>query len=120
MRESTLWILHILAAVVILVALGIHIAIMHLDFLMGVLGAGGGDVLAYASVMERSDALSHTVIYIVLLATALYHGFYGFRSICYELPLGRTLERTVDIASIAAGFGFFFWGSYAVIVGFLA
>jgi len=39
MRDRTLWTWHIGAGVVILVLLGLHMAIMHLDQTLGISGA---------------------------------------------------------------------------------
>ena len=118
MRESTLWFLHFLAGAVIIVALGIHFGIMHLDDLLFSLGIGDKDVLSYESVLYRSRMIFHLVVYLVLLAAALYHGLYGFRSLVLELPLGQTLEKVVGVVTLLGGLALFTYGAHAIIIGY--
>ena len=118
MRESTLWVLHFITGVFIVVALGIHFGIMHLDHLLFSLGIGDKDVLSYASVFQRSKLIFHLVVYLVLLAAALYHGLYGFRSLVLELPLGQTLEKVVGVVTLLGGLALFTYGAHAIIIGY--
>ncbi len=119
MKESTLWVLFILAGAVIIVLLGIHMAIMHMEDLLVPLGIGYQNPLSFESVAGRSKMILHVIIYTLLLATALFHGLYGFRSIVYELPLNRMLKGLTDVAVTAAGIVFFLWGTAAIIIGYL-
>jgi succinate dehydrogenase hydrophobic anchor subunit len=118
MRESTLWFLHFLAGAVIIIVLGIHFSIMHLDKLLVALGIGYSDVLSYESVLQRSRMMFHLVVYLVLLGAALYHGLYGFRSLVLELPLGKALEKVVSAVTLLGGLLLFIYGAYAIIVGY--
>jgi succinate dehydrogenase / fumarate reductase membrane anchor subunit len=119
MKESTLWVLFILAGAVIIVLLGIHMAIMHLDDLLVPLGIGYANPLSFDSVAMRSKMILHVIIYTLLLATALFHGLYGLRSIIYETPIGSGLKRLTDVGVTAAGIAFFLWGAAAIITGYL-
>jgi len=117
MRESTLWFLHLFAGAVMLVVLGIHFGVMHTS---GLLGIDHSEVLSYSSVAYRSGKLFYLVVYMVLLVAALYHSLYGLRSLIFELTLvGPAAKRVINIILILCGWGFFFYGSYAIIAGFL-
>ncbi|MGV8123331.1 MAG: hypothetical protein AB2L14_26520 [Candidatus Xenobiia bacterium LiM19] len=119
MKESTLWVLFMLAGAVIVVLLGIHMAVMHMDDLLVSVGIGYRQPFSFDSVAARSKMIVHVIIYTLLLATALFHGLYGFRSIVYELPLSGMLKRLTDLAVTAAGVVFFLWGAAAIITGYL-
>jgi len=117
-RESTLWYLFLLAGLVLLAVLGIHYGVMHLGGLFGVPRA---EVLSFASVSARSGKVFYMVVYLILLAAALYHGLYGLRAVVYELSsLPWGLRRTVGRLLAVAGVAFFIYGSWAIISGFMA
>ena len=88
MRDRTLWTWHIGAGVVILVFLGLHMAIMHLNATLGIFDVPGGEAVDWANVVARMKSLFFTVTYVVLLGAALYHGLYGLRNILLELNPG--------------------------------
>ncbi|MBN1503469.1 MAG: hypothetical protein JW952_00230 [Candidatus Eisenbacteria bacterium] len=111
-RESTLWTWHLVAGAVILVLLGIHMFIMHLaDFF----GTVQGDVLEFSSVMERSLDATFAVMYVVLLAAALYHGLYGLRNIIFELSISERAERVISVLLVLAGVALFLVGAYGTL-----
>jgi succinate dehydrogenase / fumarate reductase membrane anchor subunit len=94
MRESKLWSLHIITAIIILVLLGSHMGIMHAGHILGFF-TGSEKPTDVEFVFERSGRVLFMVVYIVLLGTALFHGLYGLRSIFYELSLPKILEKTI-------------------------
>jgi succinate dehydrogenase / fumarate reductase membrane anchor subunit len=118
MRESRLWFWHILSAAIIIVFLGIHMGIMHLDAILGALGVGYGDPVGSADVFRRSRQLFFMITYIVLLGSALFHGLYGLRSMLWELSLSRALEKAVGGLCAIAGFALFVYGSYVAVAVF--
>lgn len=118
MKESNFWSWHILAAFIILIVLSLHIGVMHLDNLLLALGFGYEDVLSFKSVVERSKTVYYLVFYLILLAAALYHGLYGFRSILLELSIGRKLEKPIRFIIPLGGLALFIYGAYDIIVGF--
>lgn len=120
MRESTKWFLHIISGAIIIVVLGIHFCIMHFDDLLWYLGIGFKDTLSFAAVSYRSKMLFHLIVYLILLGTALYHGFYGLRSILFELSLGTRLEKIVSIGITIIGVLLFIYGAQAIIIGYLS
>jgi succinate dehydrogenase / fumarate reductase membrane anchor subunit len=112
MRDRTLWTWHIAAGAVILVLLGLHMAIMHLNQTLGLFGA---EPLAWESVAQRATSLFFTVTYVLLLGAALYHGFYGLRNILFELNPGAVLRRTIDVGLSALGLALFAFGTWAAL-----
>ena len=81
MRDRTLWTWHIFAGVVILVFLGLHMTIMHLDGDRSRIfnPARGRARSTGRNVAARMRSLFFTVTYVVLLGAALFHGLYGLR-----------------------------------------
>lgn len=120
MRESTLWMLNIIAGAFILVLLGVHMTIMHLDAVLGFFGYQAGDAVGAQAVFERSRQGLFMITYIVLLGTALYHGFYGLRKIVFELSLTSGAEKAVDWILSISGLALFVYGGYVAIALFAA
>jgi succinate dehydrogenase hydrophobic anchor subunit len=115
MRDRTLWTWHIGAGLVILVLLGLHMAIMHLDATLGIFGVEGTHPVEWESVAARAGSLFFTVTYVLLLGAALYHGLYGFRNILLELNPGAGLRRVVNVGLAAVGAGLFVVGTWAAL-----
>jgi len=115
MRDRTLWTWHIGAGLVILVLLGLHMAIMHLDATLGFLGGSGAEPVEWASVAGRAQSLFFTVTYVLLLGAALYHGFYGLRNILFELNPGSGLRRLLNVGLSVLGLALFTFGTWAAL-----
>jgi succinate dehydrogenase hydrophobic anchor subunit len=115
MRDRTLWTWHIGAGVVILVLLGLHMAIMHLDQTLGIFGTPGAEPVEWESVAARAKSVFFTVTYILLLAAALYHGFYGLRNILMELNPGAGLRKTINVGLSVLGLALFAFGTWAAL-----
>jgi succinate dehydrogenase/fumarate reductase cytochrome b subunit len=115
MRDRTLWTWHIGAGVVILVLLGLHMAIMHLNATLGFVGAQDPEPIAWESVAARAGSLFFTVTYVLLLGAALYHGFYGFRNILMELGPGRRLRTAINVGLSVVGLALFVFGTWAAL-----
>src|SRR3990172_5133388 len=104
MRDRTLWTWHLGAGLVILVLLGLHMAIMHLDATLGLFGTGEAEPVDWESVASRMQDLFFTVTYVLLLGAALYHGLYGLRNILLELfAFGTWAALAAPGAATAAG-----------------
>lgn len=114
MKESTLWLLHIVTALVLVIAIPIH---MHnFSTLLGPLGAPGyAKGLSWEFVQERARSIFYTGTYLTLLGAATYHGLYGVRSMLFELSLSRRLEQLVSVLTFLLGVGLFGFGAYAAI-----
>jgi succinate dehydrogenase hydrophobic anchor subunit len=115
MRDRTLWTGHIGAGLVILVLLGLHMAIMHLDATLGIFGTPGAEPIEWESVAERAKSLFFTVTYILLLGAALYHGLYGLRNILLELNPGAAVRRTINVGLSLVGLALFGFGTWAAL-----
>jgi succinate dehydrogenase hydrophobic anchor subunit len=115
MRDRTLWTWHIGAGVVILVLLGLHMAIMHLNQTLGLLGVADAEPVGWESVAARAGSAFFTVTYILLLGAALYHGFYGFRNILMELNPRAGLRRAINVGLTVVGLGLFAFGTWAAL-----
>ena len=115
MRDQKLWTWHILAGGVILVLLGLHMAIMHLDVLVGAFNAPGTHPIDWSNVVARGKAVFFPVSYVLLLGAALFHGLYGLRNILFELNPAPLLKRVVGAVLLLAGLGLFVLGTWAAV-----
>lgn len=115
MRESTLWFWHIIAGGVILIFLGLHMKIMHLDAILAMLGLGYENTIGAEAVFLRSKQTFFMITYIVLLGAALFHGLYGCRTILFELTLPKGLEKLINYLFLLGGLALFVYGTYAAI-----
>jgi succinate dehydrogenase / fumarate reductase membrane anchor subunit len=118
MRDQKLWTWHLAAGVIILLLLGLHMAIMHLDALLGIFNPAGGHAIDWSNVAARSQSLFFMVSYILLLGTALFHGFYGLRNILFELNPAPPLQRSLSWVLILVGLGLFVLGTWAAWTSF--
>ncbi|OGB99730.1 hypothetical protein A2V82_03405 [candidate division KSB1 bacterium RBG_16_48_16] len=119
MRESSLWIWHIFAGLVILVLLGIHMFVMHLDAILAALGAPLENPIDATTVFERSRQAVFMITYILLLGAALYHGLYGLKNILFELTLPKALEKATAWLLTVAGLLLFAYGTYVAVFVFM-
>lgn len=110
MRESRLWALHLLAGAALLVLLGIHMAIMHYDVILGFLGTAHEPVLAFTAVLARDRDAVMRVLYVLLLGCALYHGLYGLRGVLREIWPSERAGRAVAAAVVIVGLVVFVYG----------
>jgi len=115
MRDRTLWTGHIGAGLVILVLLGLHMAIMHLDATLGIFGTPGAEPVEWESVAARAGSAFFTVTYVLLLGAALYHGLYGLRNILLELNPGAAVRRTINVGLSLVGLALFGFGTWAAL-----
>ncbi|MCL4530411.1 MAG: hypothetical protein M1282_13485 [Chloroflexi bacterium] len=110
MRETRLWSLHLLVIPIIIVLLGLHLAVMH--YAPVFYGMSVEKAREFGAMIERGKSVAQFVLYILLLAAALYHGLYGLRGIIRELPLTPTLAKAVDVSIIGLGLFIFAFGTY--------
>jgi len=115
MRDQKLWTWHVLAGVVILVLLGLHMVIMHLDTIVGVLNPAGGSPVDWGNVVARAQSAFFAVTYVLLLGAALFHGLYGLRNIVFELNPSAGLKRFIGVVLLLVGLSLFVYGSWAAI-----
>jgi len=117
MGETRNWTLHMLAGVVILILLGLHMGIMHMDGLQRGIGMANLDEasVSKANSLHRDSNPAFTATYIILLGVGLYHGLYGFRNILFELTLKPGTEKAVNAILILLGLGLFALGTWAAV-----
>lgn len=118
MRESHYWAFSLAVAVLMVVLLGVHMVMMHLESVLAMLGVEVGEVLNYGSVMTRAGSTFWAVFYIIFLAMALYHGLYGVRSILLEVSNGEGAERMINGFVVAVGLVAFVYGAYVLMQSF--
>lgn len=119
MRETKLWIWHMVAAVAMVGLLGTHMVIMHLAELSRFAGIGSGDATQFAHVAARGRSAVFMMSYVLLLAAALFHGLYGLRTILLELSLSPRGERLLTGACWVVGVLFFLLGAGAAVAAFV-
>jgi succinate dehydrogenase hydrophobic anchor subunit len=115
MRETAYWTWFIIAGIVLFCLAGLHMMIMHLNGLLGIFNPAGSVSVAWENVVFRNKSLFFTITYIIMLAAALYHGFYGFRTILFELELKKTTQCFVTVFFWIVGIGLFIFGAYAAL-----
>jgi succinate dehydrogenase / fumarate reductase membrane anchor subunit len=120
LRGTRYWLLSLAAALVVLVLLGIHMAMMHLDGLLASLVPAWATPLHWAPTLARARSLAFSVGYLLLLTTALYHGFYGLRTLLLELDRGPVWERGVTVGCWLMGGALWVIGSVTTLVLFLS
>src|SRR5512133_1280101 len=113
MRDQRWWTWHIAAGAIILVFLGLHMVIMHLDEVFRVFNPYPGHPIEWANVLERAKSGFFMVTYIVLLGAALFHGLYGLRNILFELNPGAGVKKTISLLFVVGGLALFVFGAYA-------
>jgi succinate dehydrogenase hydrophobic anchor subunit len=113
MRDQRLWTWHLAAGAVILVLLGLHMTIMHLDVLIGIFNPADPHPTEWVNVLARAKMGFFTFSYIALLGAALFHGLYGFRNILFELGPGAGLKRVLNVVLVLGGLGLFAFGTWA-------
>jgi len=114
MREQRLWTWHMGAGVVILVFLGLHMTVMHLESIVGIFNPAEGELpVAWANVVERSKSAFFMVTYIVLLGAALYHGLFGLRTIIEELNPAAAVRKAVAAVLTVGGLLLFAFGTFS-------
>jgi succinate dehydrogenase hydrophobic anchor subunit len=116
MRDRSLWTWHILAGLVILVFLGLHMTIMHLNATVHLFNAHPQlEAEEWANVVVRMKSMFFAITYVVLLGAALYHGLYGLRNILFELNPGTGLRKTLNVALSMLGLALFVFGAWAAL-----
>jgi succinate dehydrogenase hydrophobic anchor subunit len=119
-RDQRLWTWHLAAGAVILVFLGLHMTVMHLEQVVRIFNPDPAEPIAWANVVARAKSGFFLVNYIVLLGAALFHGFYGLRNIVFELNPGTGVKKAVSGLLVTAGVILFAVGTWAAWMAFQA
>ena len=118
MRDQGLWTWHLVAGVVILLLLGLHMTIMHLDEIVRVFSPSPGEPIDWANVMARGKSVFFLMNYVLLLGAALFHGLYGLRNILFELNPASGLKKALNAVFLVGGLALFVFGSWAAWASF--
>lgn len=116
MRETASWTWFFIAGIVMFALLGLHMAVQHLSSIVLVFNPAGPDTVAWNNVVYRSRSVFFMVTYIVLLGAALYHGFYGLRTIVGELGIKKQGAMVLDFLLWVIGIALFGFGTYAAVI----
>jgi succinate dehydrogenase / fumarate reductase membrane anchor subunit len=117
-RDQGLWTWHLGAGVVILVLLGLHMTIMHLDGIVRVFSPEPGKPIDWANVAARGKSVLFLANYVLLLGAALFHGLYGLRNILFELNPAAGLKKALNGLFVVAGLALFAFGTWAAWAGY--
>lgn len=112
MQETKYWTWHIFAGIIIVVLLGIHMITMHLAAILGWFNPTGIEAVDWNNVVARARQSIYIFFYVLLLAAALYHGLYGFRTILFELGLKRGMQKFINILFLVGGICLFVLGTW--------
>jgi succinate dehydrogenase hydrophobic anchor subunit len=117
MRDQKLWTWHVAAGLVILVLLGLHMVVMHLESVVKLpsLNPAGGEAVDWKNVAARGQMAFFSVTYVLLLGAALFHGLYGLRNILFELNPRTGLKTAISVTLLLMGLGLFFVGTWAAV-----
>jgi succinate dehydrogenase/fumarate reductase cytochrome b subunit len=118
MNETPYWTWHLITGIIVLLLLGLHMLIMHLDGVLGLFNSIEGSATSWENVLYRSKTLCFTLTYILLLGAALYHGLYGLRTIIFELNPPTSLQNFINKLFWIGGICLFIVGTYGSIVIF--
>lgn len=118
MRETKLWTWHIGAGLLVLVFLGIHMFVMHMDDVVRIFNLDTGKAIDWENVVHRARMTFFMITYILLLGAALYHGLYGLRTILFELNPAQGLRKVLSFLITVSGFALFVLGTYAAITAY--
>jgi len=116
MRETCSWTWFLIAGIVIFILGGLHMMTVHMNAIFGIFNPAPGNAVAWNNVSWRSGHLFFTVTYILLLAAVLYHGFFGLRTILFELGPSPGRQRFITKSLWCIGIVLFVIGAYAAIV----
>ncbi len=113
MRDQRWWTWHVLASLVILVFLGLHMVVMHMEAIVRVFNPEPGHPIEWANVVARAKSAFFMVTYIVLLGAALFHGLYGLRNILFELNPATGVKKGLNALFVVGGLALFVFGAWA-------
>jgi succinate dehydrogenase / fumarate reductase membrane anchor subunit len=100
------WILQRITAVLLIVLLGTHIAILH--YVPGNLN------INFVGVAARLKSVLYLIVDSGLLAIGLYHGINGVRNVLFDYVVKEGVRRALNIVMWIVGIAFTLWGAYAL------
>lgn len=113
--RSRFWFANLLAGVVVFVLLGWHMAFMHFGDILGLVMSIPVEPLAWEDVVARGRSAVYAGTYVLFLGAALFHGFYGLRTILTEYWSSEGAGKLITTTCWVAGGGLFSIGTYTTI-----
>lgn len=113
MNKGIYWLLHICAGVLLLVLLGFHMIIMHLNDIIASITGSSFKPLRFQSVAIRGENLYYLIFYLVFLFIALYHSLYGLKNVLVECFCSERSEKRIYMLVWLCGIVLFVIGSYS-------
>ena len=109
------WFLNAVCGLIVLVLLTLHMFTMHLDDVLALFFDVNTEPLSWDQVSGRGASGTYTTVYIVLLGTALFHGFYGLRTILKEWWASKGAARLINAGCWFFGVSLFVIGTVAAL-----
>ncbi len=100
------WILQRITAVLLLVLLGTHLAILH--YVPENLN------INFLGVAARFKSVLYLIVDSGLLAVGLYHALNGVRNVLFDYIIADSTRRTINTVMWLVGIVFLAWGAYAL------
>ena len=114
-RNLKYWFINAVCGLLVLVLAGMHLFSFHLDDLMALVFSNSTEPLAWAQVSARGTSLAYVIGYIVLLGTALFHGFYGLHTVLTEIWSSQRASAAINILCWLFGLSLFATGVVAAV-----
>jgi succinate dehydrogenase hydrophobic anchor subunit len=109
MKESHLKTLQYLTGIGLVIVVGLHLFISHLN---------GGEPTSWDSVSDRAASVGWFITYILILLFGIYHGMHGIRGVILEFSLPDRAVKMLNLTVILLGLAVFAYAVYIPIQGF--
>jgi succinate dehydrogenase / fumarate reductase membrane anchor subunit len=109
------WLLHICAGVVLIVLLGLHMIIMHLNDIISSVRGVHFEPLSFCSVLERGESIYFLIFYLIFLIIAIYHGLFGLKNVLVEIFYSEKAESKINMFIWISGIILFVVGSLSTV-----
>jgi succinate dehydrogenase / fumarate reductase membrane anchor subunit len=100
------WFLQRISAVILIIALGLHIVFLHFFY--------GGEPLKYSEILVRLKTPVFITLDILLLLFGLYHALYGLYSVFLDFDSGKKERLIVLGLLVIGGLGFAGFGVFGL------
>ncbi len=102
------WFFQRFSAVLLLVLLGVHIWVTHFADI------DPEEHITVAGVEARLDQVVFVVVDYALLATVLFHGLNGTRTVMLDFDMFAKRRRAVDVTLFVVGVATMIWGIFVL------
>lgn len=100
------WILQRLTAVLLIVLLGTHLAVLHY--------VPENMNINFLGVAARFKSVLYLIVDAGLLAVGLYHALNGVRNVIFDFVLDEGKRNGINLLLLGVGLVFLLWGAYAL------